>query len=388
MPEIRPDELLRALKNDELEFFYQPKVSFLTGRVCGCEALVRWRQADGSLLYPGSFLPMAEKAGLITEVAMKMFPVLCRDHMRLSDTFGSFQVAFNLNAHDLESEKLVHLILEAVRTGLILPQQIQVELTETAVASDASLLRRNLDRMIEVGVELAMDDFGTGYSSLDALHRLPFSVVKIDQAVVNGLTTSGRCAAIVLASIRMAHEMKLKVVAEGVESEEVFEYLLHAGCTEAQGFWISEALPLPAFIEFVAQGRRWSTIPIGLLRHVEIDHIQWRKAIMDRVLGHRPAGLVGSLRGIEISPFRCRFGEWYHGIGRDFAGIPQFDALDEPHRRLHQIGAELISAASDGSSETVLRELTSALNDCSEEVLRRLQDLEITALLQESRIRN
>ena len=176
------------------------------------------------------------------------------------------------------------------------------------------------------------------------------------------------------------------MIAEGVETEELFEYLLHAGCTEAQGYWISKPLPLDAFIEFVAQGRRWCNIPIGLLRHVEIDHIQWRKAVMDKVLGTRTSGLIGNLDGIGISPYRCRFGQWYYGIGRDFAGNPSFDALEEPHRKLHKVGAQLIQAAEEGVPEYALRSMTSELNYCSEELLRLLQDLEISALLEGSKL--
>ncbi|MBL7008466.1 MAG: EAL domain-containing protein [Planctomycetes bacterium] len=387
MPQIRPQDLIRAVENDELEFWYQPKVSFLTGRVSGCEALIRWRQPDGSVLLPGSFLPQAEEAGLVTEIAKHMFSKLCLDQRKLVDAFGAFHVAFNVTADDLENPDMVALILSAVHSGLVQANQIQVELTETAVAQNAETLQASIEALVEAGVALAMDDFGTGYSSLDTLHRLPFSVVKIDREVINGLTHSGRCAAIALASIRMAHEMDLKVVAEGVETEEVFEYLLHAGCTEAQGFWISEPLPLDELIGFVAQGRRWCSMPIGLLRHVEIDHIRWRKAVMDRVLGVKSSGLVGSLDAIGISPYRCRFGQWFYGIGRDFVGKPGFDALEEPHRKLHQVGARLLQASSEGVPDYAIRSMTAELNYCSEELLRLLQDLEIDALLTDCQAR-
>ncbi len=382
MPQVRPQDIERAISQGELEFWYQPKVSFLTGRISGCEALLRWRQADGSVLLPGAFLPVAEEAGMITDIAKAMFPRLCLDQRKLVDSFGAFHVAFNVSAHDLENPEMVDLILSAIHTGLVHPEQIQVELTETAVAQNHENLRKGIQEMVDAGVALAMDDFGTGYSSLDTLHRLPFSVVKIDQGVVKGLTSSGRCAAIVLASIRMAHEMDLKVVAEGVETEEVFDYLLHSGCTEAQGFWISEALEIEDFIDFVAQGRRWCTMPIGLLRHVEIDHIQWRKAVMDRVLGVKSSGLIGTLDGVGVSPYRCRFGQWYYGLGRDFAGNASFDALEEPHRKLHEVGARLVQAAEDGVPEYAVRELTEELNERSEELLRLLQDLEISSLLE------
>jgi EAL domain-containing protein (putative c-di-GMP-specific phosphodiesterase class I) len=387
MPSIRLEEIERALAEDAFEFFYQPKISFLTGRVSGCEALIRWPQPDGTVVYPDAFLPQAEEAGLITEIARRMFPKLCLDQRKLVDTFGAFPVAFNVSARDLENARMVELVLSAIHTGMVHPEQIQVELTETAVACSAEDLRCNIEKLVDAGVALAMDDFGTGYSSLDALHRLPFSVVKIDQGVVKGLTTSGRCAAIVLASIRMAHEMDLRVVAEGVETEEIFDFLLHAGCTEAQGFWISHALPLGEFIDFVAEGRRWCNMPIGLLRHVEIDHIQWRKAVMDRVLGLHASGLVGGLEGVGISPYRCRFGQWYYGIGRDFAGQPCFDALEEPHRKLHETGTRLIQVADEGAPEYLIRSLTAELNHRSEELMRLLQDLEINSLIESCRTR-
>ncbi|MBC8328220.1 MAG: EAL domain-containing protein [Planctomycetes bacterium] len=386
MSDLRPADVLRALDAGEFEFFYQPKVSFLTGRISGCEALIRWRKADGSYVLPGAFLPMAERSGLITEISRRMFPVLCRDQARIDQEVGGIHVAFNVNAHDLENEEMIELLLQGIHTGLLRPEQIQIELTETAVADDHGLLVENVRTLVDAGMTLVMDDFGTGYSSLDALHRLPFSVVKIDQAVIKGLMDSSRCAAIAMASIRMAHEMGMAVVAEGVETEEVFQYLHHSGCTEAQGYWICRPKPIDEAIAFIGENRCWCEFPVGLLRHVEMDHIQWRKSVMDRVLGVRQLQYPRKDNCLGSEPQSCRFGEWFYGTGRAFAGDPMFDGLEEPHRKLHEVGDRLIQAAEvDHVPTYALRSMTTELLQRSEELMRLLQDLEIQALLKGER---
>ncbi len=378
-------QLEHALEAEEFEFWYQPKVSFLTGRVCGCEALLRWRKPGEGIIPPGEFLPLAEKSGFITQITQAMFPKLCVDYRKMQDAFGEFQVAFNISAKDLQSREMVDTILRAVHTGMVSRHQLQVELTETVAATTDPRLREGLDAVVDAGIALAMDDFGTGYSSLDTLHKLPFTIVKIDQGVVMGLMESAKCASIVLASIRMAHEMDLKVVAEGVESEQIFEYLLHAGCTEAQGFWISRPIPLDAFHAFVAADPCWSGMPIGLLHHIGLDHIQWRRSLMERVLATYRKEAARSIDRVELSPYNCRFGRWYYGIGRIFAGDPHFDALEEPHNRLHLLAAQLLKAAGNDADYDELRERGEIFNRCSAEVLQLLQELEIKALLQASR---
>ena len=377
MSELQPSDLLRALDAGEFEFFYQPKVSLITGLVSGCEALIRWRQQDGSYLLPGAFLPLAEESGLITEIARRMFPVLCLDQERIHDKVGDVHVAFNL-----ENGEMVDLILEAVHTGLLSPQRLQIELTETAVAENQDALMANVELLVGAGLALAMDDFGTGYSSLDTLHQLPFSVVKIDQGVVKRLLQSSRCAAITMASIRMAHEMGLTVVAEGVESEDVFDYLHHAGCTEAQGYWLCRPKPLEEAIRFMQEGRCWCEFPIGLLRNIEMDHLQWRKAVMDRVLGLHAGGPSPNGACLDVGHSECHLGKWYYGPGQAYVGDPMFDCLAAPHRRLHEVGARLIQAAEEGRLPGyAMRSMSRELHQRSEDLLRMLQDLEIQAML-------
>ncbi len=382
MPEIRPVDILRALDAGELEFFYQPKVSFVTGKVSGCEALLRWRRPNGSYVLPGEFLPMIERSGLITQITQGMFPILCRDQTRLNAAFDGLHLGFNVSAHDLENDQMTELVMEAIRTGLLSPGQIQIELTETAVAGNKGALKRNLESLVDAGMALAMDDFGTGYSSLDTLHQLPFSVVKIDQGVVKGMLSSSRCAAIVMAGIRLAHEMDLTVVAEGVETAEAFELLHHSGCTEAQGYWICRPKPLEQVLAFLAEDPSWCEYPIGMLRQAEMDHIQWRGLVMDRVLGVRIGWMGAEDRHLSLDLDQCRFGRWFYGTGRRFAGDPAYDALEEPHRRLHQIAIKLLKGVEElGLPPEAMQAQSAALLHESERLLRLLQELEIKAML-------
>ncbi|RMH01487.1 MAG: EAL domain-containing protein [Planctomycetota bacterium] len=382
MSEIRPAQILRALDAGEFEFFHQPKVSFLTGRVSGCEALLRWRRPDGSLLLPGDFLPQAESCGLVTEIARRMFPLLCREQAAFAAVREDLRVSFNVNPNDLENEELVELVLEGVAGGLLLPNQVQVELAGSDCRYGSLTLQANLELLAGSGVQLVMDDFGAGAASLEALNRLPFSAVKIDRRVVGGLLADDRCAALALAAIRAAHELDLTVIAQGVESEEEFHFLHHAGCSEAQGYWISPPLPFEEALEFAGADRRWCDFPVGLLRQIELDHIQWRKAVIDRVVGVRNRRLPAGSRRFGTDPQECRFGRWFYGEEQGFASDPGFAGLEEPHRNLHRAADRLLAAAEqENTAPAAIERMVAELQERSEEFLRALQALERQALL-------
>jgi len=129
-----------------------------------------------------------------------------------------------------------------------------------------------------------MDDYGTGYSSIDLLSQWPFSVVKIDKEMIHRMLSSNKSTTIVQSSIHMAHQLGIDVVAEGIESAEVYNFLLNAGCTVAQGFWLSKPIPLSDFLTFIKRDKRWSGLPIGLIHMAQLDHIQWRRSLVDKVM--------------------------------------------------------------------------------------------------------
>jgi EAL domain-containing protein (putative c-di-GMP-specific phosphodiesterase class I) len=379
---IGPKQIHEAIASKRLHFWYQPKVSFLSGLICGCEALIRWRTDDGKILPPSAFLPQVEKAGLMTAIAQHMFTELCNDIPRIIEAKPDIEVSFNLTAQDLEHPGMIAQIKDAVNNNVIQARNLQIELTETAIPKNQEDMLRGIQSLLDMGVQLAMDDFGTGYSSLDALHRLPFDVLKIDQSVIKGLPTSVGCAVIVNASIRMAYEMGLTVVAEGVETEAIFEHLLNTGCTQGQGYFISRPLPMNEFIAFLEKGQSWITFPFGLIRHAEIDHVQWRKAVLEVALSHgRP--VIENENIIAHSPSeRCRFGRWLAENSSQFFADERMRDLVRTHKAVHDDALHLLDRAKSNISPNELLGLTSAFSARSEVLLHKLQELALHSMLQ------
>lgn len=378
-------ELAKGLARDEFVFYYQPKVSLIGGKVNGAEALIRWKRPDGTIP-PDEFIPVAESTGFITEISRAMFPKLIADMLILNDVDTSISIAFNLSSKDFATPDMLELIRAAIESHQISPDKLQVELTEAAIIdSNDPNIRNNLNDLVKLGVKLAMDDYGTGYSSIDTLSQWPFSVVKIDQGLIRRMVESEKSTTIVQASIRMAHQLGISVVAEGIESANVYDFLLHAGCTDAQGFWLAKPMPLAELLSFIKSDRRWSALPAGLIHMAQLDHIQWRKTLIDQVttlaFNHSKDK---SIQGVsaEEDHHRCKLGIWYYGLGQEFKGVPLFDELEEPHRLLHEQGKKLIEAARNGGTR---EEITSGLRELtrlSSTVLGLLQELENEAFFQ------
>lgn len=374
---IKLKEIADALENDEFVFYYQPKISMLTGEICGAEALIRWQRPDGSLIPPASFIPLAESTGFINEITLAMFKKLIIDMNIINDTKNSLIVSFNASAKDFHNNKLVEVIRSAVEQKLVLAEQLEVELTETVLLGEKEYIKHNLHALQDLGVALAMDDYGTGFSSIDTLAKWPFSTIKLDQGIVSKLESTDKGLTIVQSSIRMAHQLELDIVAEGIESKTVYQILQNAGCTIAQGSWISRPIALEDFLEFCRTKIRWPSQPIGLAHMAQLDHIQWRKAIIDSIFYLGLRGDNQNIRGApEMNPVSCRFGRWYYGVGKIHAGIQWYDDLEETHNRLHQIGEKLLDAAKQNTPKCVLVSLMRQLTEQSVLVVRLLQEIE------------
>ncbi|MBZ0107001.1 MAG: EAL domain-containing protein [Sulfuricella denitrificans] len=374
-----------GLSRNEFVFYYQPKISLISGKMCGAEALIRWARPDGSLVPPKDFIPLAESTGFITEISRAMFPKLVADLLIVNDIDETLSISFNLSAQDLNSPEILNLIRLAIDNQKINPQRIQVELTEASIInSKDTIVRKNLEELAGLGVTLAMDDYGTGYSSIDSLSQWPFSILKIDQGLIQRIATSEKCATIVQASIRMAHQLGISTVAEGVETQGNYDFLLLSGCTEAQGFLMGEPMPLSELLIYIKKDKRWSGLPIGLIHMAQLDHIQWRKKLIYLITC---AGF-GDVRdvsirdmGLELDHHSCRLGKWYYGAGQEFKGHPSFDRLEESHRVVHEISGELLLLAENGFSREEMTTTLRRLIKQSSLMLEMLQELENEALL-------
>ncbi|WP_374584608.1 EAL domain-containing protein [Pseudoduganella sp.] len=235
--------LRRALDNNELELHYQPKVNLTTGRISGAEALLRWNRPGYGLVYPAEFVSVLEDTGLIVRVGSWIIEAACRQIAAwLRTPVGGVHVAVNVASRQFVEGDLENEVKEALERHQVPPELLELELTETALMSNAERTIQVLTALKELGIKVAIDDFGTGYSSLAYLQRFPIDKLKIDIAFVRDITTNPNDAAIALAIISMAHSLKLRVVAEGVETRPQLEYLRRNRCDEIQGYFFSRPL--------------------------------------------------------------------------------------------------------------------------------------------------
>jgi EAL domain-containing protein (putative c-di-GMP-specific phosphodiesterase class I) len=383
--QITAEEIHQALNRGEFRFFYQPKVSFLTGRVGGAEALIRWQRDDQSIVLPDAFIPVAHTHGLIPEITQSMFPRLVDDFQSIRNVKEETTVALNITAQDLDTPRLLALVHQAVAQGSISSRQLEIEITETGPISGSDLTSGSLQALIGEGVQLSMDDYGTGYSSLDSLNRFPFGAIKMDQSFVLRMLSSPKSATLVKASVAMAQMLGLKTVIEGIETEGVYNTLLHCGCHEGQGYWLSAPLAPDSYLSFLNADYDWPASPVGMLRMAQLSHTWQKTMLVDAVFAYIKSVSKGdlNLKGLHTSHDACALGHWYHGLGRSFAGDADFDALDEPHRAMHDICESIFSAVDKQSGLKTLKRLLDDLTDYSNQVTISLQRLESRLLMEE-----
>ena len=247
--------LRHALEHEQFILYYQPKVDLRTGRISGVEALLRWRRPGYGLVAPAEFVPVLEDTGLIVRVGAWVIHAACRQIAEWRDSeVGPVHVAVNVSSRQFAEGDLEGEVTRALAQYQVAPELLELELTETALMSNAERTIVVLGKLKKIGVKVAIDDFGTGYSSLAYLQRFPIDKLKIDIAFVRNITSNPNDAAIALAIISMAHSLKLSVVAEGVESRPQLEYLRRNRCDEIQGFYFSRALPALELGQMIAAG--------------------------------------------------------------------------------------------------------------------------------------
>jgi diguanylate cyclase (GGDEF)-like protein len=229
-------KLRRAFEHEELRLHYQPKYGLKSGRIEGCEALVRWDQPDHGLLYPSDFIPLAEETNLIIQVGDWVLDKVCADYRRWQRTVPSpCRVSVNLSLRQLQQHRFLEKVRETFQHHSVSPTCLELEITETTLMDDTDKTIRILDSLYGMGLHLAIDDFGTGYSSLSALQQFPINTLKIDRSFVRDVAIDKDDAAIVRTIIQMGHSLGLEVVAEGVESEDQLNFLRDESCDFAQG---------------------------------------------------------------------------------------------------------------------------------------------------------
>ena len=252
--------LHRALERQELVLYYQPKINVVSGQIVGAEALMRWKRG-GELVPPGEFITVAEESGLIVPITEWAVREVCEQLVRWSDQgHPPIPVSVNISGRHIQRANLVEPVQAALHGFKLDPRLLELELTETVLMHNLSATLPLLQALKDLGVSISVDDFGTGYSSLSYLKRLPIDTLKIDRSFVRELETSSDNAAIVAAIIAMSKSLKLKVVAEGVETQGQMTRLFDQGCQLMQGFLFSPAVPgddFPAMLKASTSQSHW-----------------------------------------------------------------------------------------------------------------------------------
>ena len=240
-------ELQRAISGDELELFYQPKVTARERAVVGCEALIRWRHPVRGYVRPAEFIPQAERAGSIREVTRWVVDHALAQLARWHAEGRALDLAVNLSAADLASPSFAAWIAARIVESGAPAGRLVLEVTESAAMHELPRALAAMDQLRVLGVRFSIDDFGTGYSSLAQLKQLPVDELKIDRAFIRDLDGAGATDQIVRATVQMGHALGLKVVAEGVEDEAGAAAVTALGCDLIQGYLITAALPIAEF---------------------------------------------------------------------------------------------------------------------------------------------
>jgi diguanylate cyclase (GGDEF)-like protein/PAS domain S-box-containing protein len=242
------NQLREAIDRDQFVLHYQPKVSFMSGKITGAEALIRWNDPRMGLTPPAKFIPMLEQTGLIHEVGRWAIRKVLEDHLRWRNAgLPAIRIAANVSALQLRSHSFLEELRETLSADAYAAAGLELEITESLIMDNVGLSIDRLQAIRALGVTIAIDDFGTGFSSLSYLSRLAVDTLKIDRSFVSDMTAGNQGRILVSAIISLAHSLKLNVVAEGVETIEQSNLLKTLGCDELQGYLFSEPVPVDVF---------------------------------------------------------------------------------------------------------------------------------------------
>jgi diguanylate cyclase (GGDEF)-like protein len=233
-------DLRRALTLGEFEVYYQPLITLKTEKICGFEALLRWRHPERGIILPMEFIPIAEEIGLIGQIGAWVLKRACLEAAGWPDNVN---IAVNLSPAQFKHRAIVLDVVAALGASGLPAHRLEIEITETVLLQDTETTVRTLDELRDLGVRISMDDFGTGYSSLAYLQKFPFDKIKIDRSFVENLAEHPQSIAIVRAVMALSISLGMKTTAEGVETEEQLRRLKEEGCTEVQGYLFSRPVP-------------------------------------------------------------------------------------------------------------------------------------------------
>ncbi|MEP7149369.1 MAG: bifunctional diguanylate cyclase/phosphodiesterase, partial [Acidobacteriota bacterium] len=253
-------DLRSAIDRQELSMHYQPIVSLSDGRIVGFEALLRWHHPEFGMIPPNKFIPIAEQAGLIQPITvwiLRETSAQIAQWQKIAPEYEDLMVSVNISGKHLSNDDLVEDVENVLESSQIAPRTLKLEITESVAMENAEHTINVLNKLKHIGVQLSIDDFGTGYSSLSILHRLPFDTLKIDRSFVYSVGEHGENSQILQTIISLAKNLKMRVIAEGVETPSQLAVLRNLGCDYAQGFLLAKPKPREETEELLYKRHRW-----------------------------------------------------------------------------------------------------------------------------------
>ncbi len=243
-------EVEAAIREDQLLLHYQPQLDMKTSAMVGVEALVRWQHPEKGLIFPDMFIPVAEKNGLMGKLTESVLKMVLQDRLSWIAEGLMPHLSINISADNITSLGLPEQLMSLMDEYQCDPSALTLEITESTLMGELVTSLDILTRLRMKGFDLSIDDFGTGYSSLSHLHRVPFTELKIDRSFVMDMVNDNEACAIAKTCIMLGHELNMKVVAEGIESKQIWDILLESGCDYAQGYFIARPMPAAALLEW------------------------------------------------------------------------------------------------------------------------------------------
>ncbi len=252
--------LHQAVGQNKLELYYQPKVNLITGKIHSAEALIRWDHPQLGLISPHKILPLAEACGLMDKIGDWVLETACKQTQIWHQVGFNLRIAVNLSGHQFKQSNLFHKLTQLLFEFNLDAKSLELELTEQILVENVQSNIQKLNLIKKLGIKITLDDFGTGYSSLGYLHQFPFDILKIDRCFITNINQNPKNAVITKSVIEMAHQLGLKVVGEGVETQAELDFLVKHQCDEIQGYFFARPLPIRDFEKLLMMDKCFITV--------------------------------------------------------------------------------------------------------------------------------
>jgi diguanylate cyclase (GGDEF)-like protein len=374
-------EINRALKQREFTLYYQPRVNLTNSQVVGVEALIRWQHPERGLLSPGTFLPFLE--GAPEEIALGEWVVrTALEQLNVWELQGiTIPISINISPNHIQNKGFAEFLgkeLEAYPEGMA--EYLELEVLETSAIGEIAQVVDTMNACIDLGVSFSLDDFGTGYSSLTYFHRLPISILKIDQNFVRNMLDDVSDLDIVEGVLRLSESLKRPVVAEGVETVELGLLLLYMGCHYVQGYGIAKPMPannIPQWMDEWTRDNIWKKLHHEVQDSAEdielkvaiFSHRRWLNSVNSYILTESSNELP------QMDARKCQFGRWYEGMGKSrYGNHPTYAFIPPIHRKVHELADAIVSLATDGKDD-LARSRLDELNSTGEQLIGMLRKL-------------